>query len=381
MDWNAMGSDSKFELEARNNRIQLLYDACRKTGISHLLFAHTLDDQLETFLMRLIRGSSTNGLAGMHQVNNLPFLIPPSYPPLTFVRPVMSYSKQQLYDICVKNSVPWVEDPTNYDPAFTVRNTVRDLLSHPELLPSALRPENLKSTLTKLQKNTLAIEQQTDQVLAKLINKSLISVNSDLGLAKLHTFPGYQEYPISVRSSILFRAVQRIMPYHNPSYKFSAIDSIVRSHPLKSSVFDVANLQVQQTVYSDNTMDYIITRQNPYKHELPKITLYVDVPSNKWTRWHLFDGRYWFRFKSSKPTHIKLTFSDPPGPIMKELEGSGFNIKLWPPKKLVKLQPLLLEQDGSPIGYPTLNKYHPNYKHLQVQYALKSFPDDPIPTD
>jgi tRNA(Ile)-lysidine synthase len=380
MNWDAMNSGSKFELEARNNRIQLLYDACRVKGISHLLFAHTLDDQLETFVMRLIRGSSTNGLAGMHQVNNSPFLLPPSYPPLTFVRPLMSYSKQQLYDICVENSVPWVEDPTNYDPVFTVRNTVRDLLSRSEVLPSALRPENLKSTLQKVQKNTLEIEQQTHQALLKLINMSLINVDPNLGCARLSTFPRYSEYPVSVRASILFRTVQRIMPYHNPSYKFSAIDSIVRNHPLKSSTFDVANLQIQQTANANNTIDYLITRQNPYKDQLPKITLPIDISClNEWTKWHLFDGRYWFRFKSTIPTRVKLTLSDPPGPSMKQIQGEDFSTKHWPPKKLVKLQPLLLDQNDSPIGYPTLNKYRHNIDHLQVQYSLKSFPNDPIP--
>ncbi|KAA8914200.1 hypothetical protein TRICI_002957 [Trichomonascus ciferrii] len=380
MDWNAKNSGSRFELDARNNRIQLLYEACRLKDITHLLFAHTLDDQLETFVMRLIRGSSTNGLAGMHQVNNSPFLLPPSYPPLTFVRPLMSYTKQQLYDICAENSVPWVEDPSNYDPVFTVRNTVRDLLSHPGLLPSALRPENLKSTLKKVQKNTLELEQQTDKVIRELINKGLIGVDPKLGLVKLRTFPEYFDYPVSVRSSILFRAVQRVMPYHNPSYKFSAIDSIVRNHSIKSSTFDVANLQIQQTVNAENTIDYLITRQNPYKDQLPKITLLIDISaSNEWTKWHLFDGRYWFRFKSARPTCIKLTLSDPPGPIMKQIQGEYFNIKHWPPKKLVKLLPLLLDQNGTPLGYPTLGKYRHNLGHLHVQYSLKSFPHDPIP--
>ena len=56
---------STIELNARQARRTALAQACRKHNIQHLLFAHTLDDQLELFILRLLSGSSWYGLAGM----------------------------------------------------------------------------------------------------------------------------------------------------------------------------------------------------------------------------------------------------------------------------------------------------------------------------
>lgn len=398
MDWSSSKYDissTKFELEARHKRLKLFHEACEDHGISHLLFAHTLDDQLETLLMRLVKGSSINGLAGIQPVNRSPLLLPPTYPKLTFVRPLLQFSKSQLHDTCVENSVPWIEDPTNFDPEFTQRNAVRHLLSKPEQLPKALTPENLESSLYKIQENCKEIESDTKQELRQLIQDDSISIDPDLGTAKVR-IPN-KNVSTSVRSSILFKAVERIMPYSNPSYKFSSIDSTVREklsdNHQNIKEHDVANLAIHRTSLADNGEEYLITRQNPYKKELPKITERFDLPDNaEWTDWKLFDGRFWFRFKvtnGSSPT-LTLSLDDSPGSVMTFLETDDptaedppqepLDFSDWPPKSIVKLLPVISDQDGTMLGYPTLNKYNPICTDwLKVEYALKSVGEDEIP--
>ena len=66
--WTGEKPSSDVQAAAREKRYELLEDWCRRQGILHLLVAHNLDDQAETFLLRLGRGSGLYGLSGMASV-------------------------------------------------------------------------------------------------------------------------------------------------------------------------------------------------------------------------------------------------------------------------------------------------------------------------
>ena len=143
---------TRFEEVARDQRQRLLIDACVKHNVPYLILAHTLDDQLETFLMRLTMGSSIYGLGGMRPVSQANYDAAPDMPrPIEFVRPLLRNTKAQLKQICLENNISWVEDPTNQDVTYTIRNSIRQLLSQPENLPQPLRPVNLQNTIIHLQ--------------------------------------------------------------------------------------------------------------------------------------------------------------------------------------------------------------------------------------
>ncbi len=63
--WTGAKPTSGLQEKARLARYRLLSEAAAKIGASHILTAHTLDDQAETVLMRLLRGSGPTGLSGM----------------------------------------------------------------------------------------------------------------------------------------------------------------------------------------------------------------------------------------------------------------------------------------------------------------------------
>jgi len=93
---------------ARAARLTLLAEACREAGCLHLLLAHHRDDQAETLLLRLGRGSGLDGLAGMAPQRRLPGL--------RLLRPLLPVPKRRLEATLRAAGVAWIEDPANRDP-------------------------------------------------------------------------------------------------------------------------------------------------------------------------------------------------------------------------------------------------------------------------
>jgi len=81
---------------ARTARYRLLSDAARTVGATHVLTAHTRDDQAETILIRLARGSGVSGLAGMYPLSGLPVEAGQG---LTLVRPLLHIAKARLIPV------------------------------------------------------------------------------------------------------------------------------------------------------------------------------------------------------------------------------------------------------------------------------------------
>lgn len=113
----ARGGKGGVEETAREARRAFLREAAQKGGCGWIALAHQRDDQAETFLLRLLRGAGTTGLAGMRAVD------------LPFVRPLLPFSREEIVAWLAQEGLAWREDPSNRNPDF-VRNRVRF-----ELLP------------------------------------------------------------------------------------------------------------------------------------------------------------------------------------------------------------------------------------------------------
>jgi len=103
------------EAAARRLRRRGLRRLARESGAAWILLGHTLDDQAETVVMNLLRGSGVHGLAGMA----------PCRPP--WLRPLLAVRRHELRLHAAAVGHSWREDPTNDDPRF-LRNRVRDRL-------------------------------------------------------------------------------------------------------------------------------------------------------------------------------------------------------------------------------------------------------------
>lgn len=119
IDVAALARESKGGVEevSREVRRTFLKETARTLCCDWIALAHHCDDQAETFLLRLLRGAGTTGLAAMRPVAR------------PFVRPLLPFSRKELVEWLSGQGIAWREDASNLDPAF-IRNRVRH-----ELLP------------------------------------------------------------------------------------------------------------------------------------------------------------------------------------------------------------------------------------------------------
>ena len=119
MRWTGAKPKSGVPAAARAARYHLLARAARGGGASHVLTAHTRDDQAETLLMRLLRGSGISGLAAMARESERDGVV--------MARPLLSISKSRLIATLDRAGIGFVDDPTNHDTGFT-RPRIRQVI-------------------------------------------------------------------------------------------------------------------------------------------------------------------------------------------------------------------------------------------------------------
>ena len=120
--WDHEDIEGNLSASAREARYRLMQNSIPSDAI--LITGHTLDDQAETFLMRLRRGSGVDGLASMAEQSYLSF----GNDGITIFRPLLDFERQTLRKVLKFYKVDWIEDPTNNDQSFE-RVRVRDLLA------------------------------------------------------------------------------------------------------------------------------------------------------------------------------------------------------------------------------------------------------------
>jgi tRNA(Ile)-lysidine synthase len=108
--WTGEKPQAGLQEAAREARYRLLVQCAREAGASHLLTAHTQDDQAETIMMRLARGSGLKGLAGMRRERDREGI--------SHARPLLDLPKAVLLDLCRENAWPFITDPSNANERF-----------------------------------------------------------------------------------------------------------------------------------------------------------------------------------------------------------------------------------------------------------------------
>ncbi len=119
--WTLLQGDARSEAlqgggpeeAARRVRFDLLDAHARAAGATRIALGHTLDDQAETVILRLMRGTGLHGLGGMSPIRDG-----------TYVRPLLGVPRLQVRGYLEARAIPWIEDPTNRDERI-VRNRIR----------------------------------------------------------------------------------------------------------------------------------------------------------------------------------------------------------------------------------------------------------------
>ena len=110
-DWVGDKPSSGLEAAARTARYKFMTDWCHANNVPVLMVAHHADDQIETFLMNLGRGSGVNGLAAMRQI---------SYRDgIQIVRPLLGVFRRELTAYCDTKNIQYCTDEMNDDARYT----------------------------------------------------------------------------------------------------------------------------------------------------------------------------------------------------------------------------------------------------------------------
>jgi tRNA(Ile)-lysidine synthase len=197
MRWTGAKPKTGVPAAARAARYQLLAQAARHAGATHVLTAHTRDDQAETLLMRLLRGSGIAGLSAMaRQSEREGFLL---------ARPLLHVAKSRLIATLGKAKIDFADDPTNRDRTFT-RPRLRELL--PALAAEGGDARALARLASRLARANAAVEILADGAERYLALKSSAA---GLGGGDAQTFDAtaFAALPEEIRLRLLKRAIDR----------------------------------------------------------------------------------------------------------------------------------------------------------------------------
>lgn len=156
-----VGGDGGLEAAARDARRTALRDAACTAGARTILLAHTLDDQAETVLIGLARGSGATSLAGMAPLRHDDNLV--------WLRPLLGVRREATRAACVAQGLPAWHDPHNLDRRFLRVRVRQDVLP---VLEDGLGPgvaEALARTAEQLREDAAAFAEMIDETIEDIV--------------------------------------------------------------------------------------------------------------------------------------------------------------------------------------------------------------------
>lgn len=180
-DTLAFANDYKLstQVAARELRYNWFYELIATQGFDTILTAHHADDNLETFLINLTRGTGIDGLTGIPSQND------------SIIRPLLPFSRQEILTYANENNIQWREDSSNASDKY-LRNKIRHNLVPllKELNPDFL--DSFQKTQAYLQESAAMVEDA-----AGMVFQQVVSQNDDvyeIELKKLLQLPNYKSY-------------------------------------------------------------------------------------------------------------------------------------------------------------------------------------------
>jgi tRNA(Ile)-lysidine synthase len=206
--WRGTKPRTGLPAAAREARYALLAKAARASGAGHVMTAHTRDDQAETLLMRLLRGSGIAGLAAMARESERDGVL--------LARPLLEISKAQLLATLAKAGIGFADDPTNRDLAFT-RPRLRALM--PALAEEGGDARNLARLASRLARANAAVDVLADGAERYLMLRDRAAAHDGFDA---QAFAGLPE---EIRLRILMRAIDRCA--HEGSAELGKVEALL----------------------------------------------------------------------------------------------------------------------------------------------------------
>ncbi|OXA99099.1 tRNA lysidine(34) synthetase TilS [Flavobacterium oncorhynchi] len=180
-DTEAFAKDYKLstQVAARELRYSWFYELLEEKNFDYILTAHHADDNLETFIINLSRGTGLDGLSGIPEQND------------KIIRPLLPFSREEILKYAEENKIEWREDSSNASNKY-LRNKIRhDLVPIlKELNPNFLNA--FQKTQSYLQESQVMVEDASIMIYQQVANEAGDDIHFDL--KKLKKLPNYKSY-------------------------------------------------------------------------------------------------------------------------------------------------------------------------------------------
>ena len=183
---------------AREIRYNLLEKFCKKKKAKSLIVAHHQDDQVETFLIRLSRGSGVEGLSSMHEMTTLK-------QGTSLIRPLLDFKKKDLMPIAKHTFSKFFKDPSNKNRKF-LRTNIRELKSNLE--KKGINPKKIIRSIQNIASTKEAIDFYVNKSIKKFVSfKKKITI---LDLEK------FTKEPKEIKFKIINNIIKKITNSYYP---------------------------------------------------------------------------------------------------------------------------------------------------------------------
>jgi len=210
LTWEGQKPGTRILEEARAARYDLLHRYMKQNGIRHLFIAHHQDDQAETFLIRLAKGSGLDGLGGMQKIRQ-------GEDGTYLCRPLLDVSKDDLIALCNAQSIPFVTDPTNRNEKYLRPRlrAARDILEE-----EGMSSKRLAVTAARLSRARAALETLAQDLFHRTVRQETPEgFTFDWTMLKQH--------PEELILRVLLMAVHRLKPEDDYAPRMERMEALL----------------------------------------------------------------------------------------------------------------------------------------------------------
>lgn len=193
----AQAGGETVEEAGRRVRYQFLEKTARSAGAGLVAVGHQADDQAETVLHHIVRGTGLRGLGGMRERRPIH-----DGSDVALVRPLLGFHRSELRAYLVRRELSCCEDPTNEEEDASMRNRIRRRVM--PLLAEAANPE-IARALVRLSDHARQMEETLTFFSAEVLNRVRIRQGADEMVLSAETLSGY---PKSIRTEVILSVLR-----------------------------------------------------------------------------------------------------------------------------------------------------------------------------
>ena len=252
--WQSWSGDGNLMSQARTARYDLLTDWAFANGVNMVALGHTANDQAETLMMRLARGSGVDGLAAMsaRRVHN----------GITWLRPLLRIHRRDLRYYLQDRNISWIEDPTNEDTDFE-RVRMRDALRLLE--PLGFGTDTLVEVANHMSKAREALDWQTF-----LEAKEIVRVSHGAIVIELRRF---RTLPEEIRRRMVVRALMWLSSGEYPPRRAAVLSALQAVNEGRKMTLEGCQIM------RDDELIWISREYNAVRHTVSEVG---DIWDNRW---------------------------------------------------------------------------------------------------